>query len=189
MSIPFRPSRLCIIGCSTGCIEALEIILPQLRFDLSFPIITVIHSHADTRRLSHMFSGKSPLKVVDALPGTMPAPGNIYFTIPNYHTILENDGTVTLSVFDRINHVRPAIDPLMESAARVFGRGSIGVILTGAQSDGSTGISAIAKAGGKTIVQDPSDAYVNSMPRAALEKMKPDFTPRLANIAGVINRL
>jgi two-component system chemotaxis response regulator CheB len=67
-----------------------------------------------------------------------------------------------------VTFARPSIDVLFESVARVSGARSIGILLSGGGSDGAAGLAAIRRAGGYTIVQDPSEAVVPSLPRAAL---------------------
>lgn len=95
--------------------------------------------------------------------------GFVYTAPPNYHVLVEEDETFSLSVEDRINFARPSIDILFETAADVYGPGMVGVVLTGANNDGSKGLLHIKKKGGLTVVQDPASAEVDGMPKAALK--------------------
>jgi len=82
---------------------------------------------------------------------------------------VERDGTLSLSVDEKVNHSRPSIDVLFESAAMTWSSAVIGAILTGASPDGARGIRLIRDRGGMTIAQDPASAEHPVMPRAAIE--------------------
>ena len=101
--------------------------------------------------------------------------GIVYLAPPNYHLMVEKDKTLSLTVDERFNYSRPSIDILFESAAEVFGPQLIGVVLTGANSDGSYGLKTIKAAGGLVVVEDPATAEVKTMPQAALDMLFPDY--------------
>ena len=75
-----------------------------------------------------------------------------------------------LSNEEAVQHSRPSIDVLFESAADAYGPELIGVILTGANADGASGLAAIAEAGGTVVVEDPADAYADAMPSSAIRQ-------------------
>ena len=100
--------------------------------------------------------------------------GNVYVALPDFH-IMVQDRSVALSRGPLENLNRPAIDPLFRSAARFFGNRAVGIILSGAMDDGAAGLFFIQQRGGLTIVQDPKDAQVPSMPTAALKYTKADY--------------
>ena len=79
-----------------------------------------------------------------------------------------------LSVEPKVHYSRPSIDVLFESAAAVYAHRLVGVILTGANTDGSQGLKKIAEAGGHTIVQDPEGAEFPEMPLAAINLARVD---------------
>jgi two-component system chemotaxis response regulator CheB len=81
---------------------------------------------------------------------------------------------------------RPAIDVLMESAADAYGPGLAGILLTGANHDGAEGMAAIHAGGGFTVVQDPIDAQVPTMPQEALRRFTPDLVLPLAAIHALL---
>jgi two-component system chemotaxis response regulator CheB len=94
-----------------------------------------------------------------------------------------------LGVGPRENHARPAIDPLFRSAAACCGPRTIGVVLTGRLKDGSSGLRAIQRCGGLTVVQDPLDAAVPEMPRHALERVEADHVVPLEAMPRLLAQL
>jgi two-component system chemotaxis response regulator CheB len=165
-----------VIGTSAGGTHALQQILPCLPADFPIPIIIVQHLHPlqDGVAMLH-FSGGSALIIKDADEKEAIRPGFVYFAPPNYHLLIETDHTFSLSIDPKVNHCRPSIDVLFESAAAVYGPRLIAIILTGANNDGAEGLRLIKKKGGLVIVQDPKSAEFSFMPTAALNVVKPDF--------------
>ena len=88
-----------------------------------------------------------------------------------------------------VNYVRPAADPLMETAASYFQSSTIGVILTGMGKDGAQGMKTIKQNGGMTIAQDKSTSVVFSMPKSAIELNCIDKVLPLPEIAQEIVRM
>ena len=97
------------------------------------------------------------------------AAGTLYFAAPGYHLLIEAERTFALSVDEPEHFSRPSIDVLFESAADAYGSRLAGVVLSGANTDGASGLRAIADAGGVTIVQSPATAQEPTMPEAALQ--------------------
>lgn len=163
-----------VIGASAGGVHALSMVLPSLRGDFPVPILVVVH--IPPRRdnsLVDLFAGKCQLAVKEAEDKEPLAPGTIYFAPPDYHLLVEIDQSIALSSDEVVNHSRPSIDVLFESAADAFGPAVAGIVLTGANSDGAMGLQSICAAGGRGIVQDPDSAEVATMPDAA-RKFCPD---------------
>ena len=102
-------------------------------------------------------------------------PANVYFAPPNYHLLINDDKTFSLSIDDKVNYARPSIDVLFESAVDVYAPWLVGVILTGANNDGAQGLRLIKERGGLAIVQDPQTAESAYMPKAALEATQVDY--------------
>jgi two-component system chemotaxis response regulator CheB len=88
-----------------------------------------------------------------------------------------------------VSYARPSIDVLFESAAYAFGAQLIGVVLTGANHDGSAGLRCVQARGGLAIVQDPQEAEVDAMPRAALKAVKADHVVTLDQLGPLLVRL
>jgi two-component system chemotaxis response regulator CheB len=161
--------HLIVIGASAGAIQALSEILPALPEGYALPILIVIHVPADRNNiLAPLFQSKCRLVVREAEDKEPILPGTIYFAPPDYHMLVEAEGTISLSTDEPVLHSRPSIDVLFESAADALGSAVIGIVLTGANADGAQGLKAVEAAGGTAIVEDPSTAFAEAMPLAAL---------------------
>ncbi|MBU0730649.1 MAG: chemotaxis protein CheB [Proteobacteria bacterium] len=179
-----------VIGVSAGGMEALSTIIPQLSPDLPVPVLIVQHMSPDSDSyLIERLNELSDIKVKEAEDKEKVREGVVYFAPPNYHLLVDDEGILSLSGDERVNYARPAIDVLFESAADVYCPGLIGVILTGANQDGSAGLKKIKEEGGIAIVQDPETAFVDRMPRAALEVVEADHILPLETIGAMLNTL
>ncbi|MNN58289.1 Chemotaxis response regulator protein-glutamate methylesterase of group 2 operon [compost metagenome] len=113
----------------------------------------------------------------------------IYFAGPGYHLSVERDRSFSLSQEERVYFSRPSIDILFASAADAYGPALLGVLLTGANEDGAHGLAQIKQSGGYTIVQDPREAQVATMPKAALALHHPDYILPLHGIGQLLAKL
>lgn len=172
-----------VIGTSYGGIEALKLILPQFRKDFPLPVMVVLHiGDHDNESFVNYLNSVCLLNVKEAESNEPILAGTIYFAPPNYHLLVEDDLTFTLSADEKLNFSRPSIDVLFEAAAWVYTKYLIGVILTGANSDGANGLKIIKEYGGKTMIQNPCSAISPAMPRAALKLAKPEIRLKLEDI-------
>jgi two-component system chemotaxis response regulator CheB len=173
-----------------GGVEALRGLLGSLPRDFPLPVIIVHHMSPDAESdLAALLNAHSDICVKEADEGERPGSGMAYLAPPNYHLLVERDGTMALSVDAPVNFARPSVDVLFESAADAFGSSLIGVILTGAGADGSRGAKMVKDRGGLVIIQDPADAQADSMPRSALAAVDVDHVLPLKEIGGVLSRL
>lgn len=164
------PYKAVVIGSSAGGINALTKVLSVLPTDFSLPIVIVQHLHPESgHHLPHILSTKSALKIKQADEKELIKTGWAYLAPPNYHLLIEEDFTFSLSLESPVNYSRPSIDVLFESAVYAYRQHLIGIILTGANHDGSLGLKKIKEMGGFTIVQDPKTAEADAMPKAAIE--------------------
>jgi two-component system chemotaxis response regulator CheB len=179
-----------VIGVSTGGVSALKYILGALPTDFAVPVLIVTHLSPDTGDgLAVLLDSMSAIHIKEADEQEIIIPGNVYLAPANYHLLLGRGGLLTLSVDPPVNFARPSIDVLFESAADVYGPTLIGVILTGAGNDGSRGLLKIHNCGGVTIVQNPADAEMESMPRSALDLQKADYVVQLNSIPSILKKL
>ena len=111
--------------------------------------------------------------------------GCVYVATPDRH-LLVGDGEVRLGGGPRENLARPAIDPMMRSAALVYGPRVVGIILTGRLWDGAAGLAAIKAMGGLALVQSPDEAQAPDMPLAALQAVTPDAVLSVPDLASLL---
>jgi two-component system chemotaxis response regulator CheB len=158
-----------VIGGSAGALQALFIILRDLPANYELPIFITVHVPPERRSvLAEVLQSKCQISVREAEDKEPISAGTAYLAPPDYHLLIEKDGTLALSSDEPIFHSRPAIDVLFESAADAYGSAVVGVLLSGASSDGAKGLKSVEDAGGVTIVEDPGTAYASTMPEAAL---------------------
>jgi two-component system chemotaxis response regulator CheB len=171
-----QPIEAIVVGASAGGLQALSVLLVGIAKEFSLPIVVVIHMPEDKdSKLADIFRARLTINVKEVDEKESVRPGTLYFAPPGYHLLIEQDRTFSLSRDERVHYSRPSIDVLFESAADVFGEHLCGVLLTGANEDGAAGLRAIHRNGGLTIVQDPIDALVPTMPEAALKLFTPNF--------------
>jgi two-component system, chemotaxis family, protein-glutamate methylesterase/glutaminase len=158
-----------VIGASAGAFEALSSLLPGLAADYPFPILIVVHLPPHNNSLFiELFRARCAIQVREAEDKEPIEAGVAYFAPPDYHLLVEDDRRLSLSGDEPVLFSRPSIDVLFESAADAYRGGLIGVVLTGANSDGAQGLKAVVEAGGAAIVQSPDSAYATAMPEAAI---------------------
>ncbi|WP_010584867.1 chemotaxis protein CheB [Schlesneria paludicola] len=164
------PPEAVVIGASAGAVEALSVLLPALPGDFPLPVLTVVHLPSDRKSLlASVLKSKCQMDVREVEDKEPMESGTVYFAPPDYHLLVEADLRLSLSSEAPVLFSRPSIDVLFESAADIFGPALIGVILTGANCDGSRGLRAVTDAGGVALVQRPDQAQAKTMPQAALE--------------------
>ena len=161
-------SRFIAIGASLGGTNALRVLLPALPRAFPAAVTLVLHRGQGSGETLVQFLRKHCLLAVEeAQDKTVIKPGHVYLAPADYHLLVEGNH-FALSTEAAVSYARPSIDVLFESAAEVWGRSAIGVILTGAGRDGAQGLAAIKRYGGLTIVQAPATAECGDMPNAAL---------------------
>jgi len=163
-------TKAIVVGASAGALEALTVILPNLPANFRLPVLIVVHVPPDKKSvLVDLFRQKCRMAVHEAEDKEPIQSGNVYFAPADYHLLVEKDGSVSLSSDEPVLYSRPSIDVLFESAADAYGAELIGVVLTGANQDGASGLKAIVDAGGTAVVQRPEEAFASAMPQAALD--------------------
>ena len=184
------PKRdIIVIGGSAGAPSALHELVAGLPADLTASVFIVTHVPVHgSMLLAGLLDARTPLSVGYAHEGDAIVPGRILVGPPDRHLLLTSTG-VRLGLGPRENLARPAIDPLFRSAAATFGGRVIGVVLTGMLNDGASGLLAIKRCGGATVVQDPLDAAAPDMPRAAIRAVDPDHIADLAELPRLLASL
>jgi two-component system, chemotaxis family, protein-glutamate methylesterase/glutaminase len=179
-----------VIGASAGGVDALSTILAALPAGLRPPVFVVLHLPREgPSLLADIFAPKCAVPVREAVDKDRIEPGTIYFAPPDYHLLVDDGPQIALSADEPVHHSRPSIDVLFESAGDAYGRGLLGIILTGGSQDGAAGLAAVRGCGGITVVQDPADAYASLMIDAALALGPVDYVGRLDAIADLLRGL
>lgn len=185
---------LIVIGGSAGAVEALTTLVAGLPPDLPAAVCVVVHQapYAPTR-LPEILARSGPLPAVAARDGAPLVPGTIHVSVPDKHLLVVGDGrgggALRLTNGPRENRTRPAVDPLFRSAALAYGPRTVGVVLSGALDDGMAGLWAVRDRGGLSVVQDPANALVTSMPASALNEVGADHVAAAHEMGPLLGRL
>lgn len=179
-----------VIGVSAGGFKALHCLLSELDANFSIPIIIVQHRMASADNyIVTSLNSRCSLTVKEADEKESIMQGTVYIAPADYHLLVEKDKTFSLSVEEHVCFSRPSINVLFETAAEAYKTALIGIILTGANTDGSDGIRTIKNSGGLTISQTPESAEVDVMVRSAIATKSIDFILALDDIAPFLHDL
>jgi two-component system, chemotaxis family, protein-glutamate methylesterase/glutaminase len=177
------------IGTSAGGVEALVFLAKRLPRQFPAAVLVTIHLPSYARSaLDEILTGSGPLVAGFANDDEPLRKGRIYIAPPDRHLLVNGD-RLALGEGPRENNSRPAIDPMLRSAAFCCCGRAIGVVLTGTLGDGASGLWAVQQCGGITVVQDPNDAAFSEMPVTALHRTQPDHVVRLADMPALLNSL
>lgn len=175
-------AELVVVGTSWGGLNALSTLLDGLPADYDLPLVVVQHRGRSTdSMLCALLQDHTTLRVVEVNDKQPIDPGYVYLAPADYHLLLDA-GYFSLTVDAPVRYSRPSIDVTFMSAADTFGAATVGVVLTGANEDGASGLKWIADRGGRAVVQDPGTAEIATMPQAAL-RLVPDA--RVLPLAGI----
>jgi two-component system chemotaxis response regulator CheB len=187
---PVHNRDIVVIGASAGGVQIIAELARKLPADLKAAVFVSIHVPANAPSgLPTILNREGPLLAVHAVDGEPIQTGRIYIAPPDRHLLI-HPGTVRLGRGPRENGHRPAVDPLFRTAARAYGARVIGVILTGNLSDGTAGLIELKRAGGIAVVQEPTDAVFDGMPRSAIDSLPDiDYTVRSSDLADLLIEL
>jgi len=170
------PYKAIVIGGSAGSFQSILHIIEALPKNFSIPIIITLHRLKQVRSgLIESIALKSNNSILEPFDKQLIEPRSIYFAPSNYHIIIENDYSFSLSTEEAVEFSRPSIDIMFLSAAKVYKNTVLAILLSGANKDGAQGIKSIKEHGGTVIIQDPKEAEVPIMPKSALEIIKPNY--------------
>lgn len=177
------------IGASAGGVTALLQLAAAFRPDLPASVLVTLHlSNQFRSSLDELLTRAGPLPATFAQHGDPLRKGHIYIAPPDRHLLIEGD-RIALGVGPRENNSRPAIDPMLRSAALCCCQRTIGVVLTGTLSDGASGLWAVGQCNGTTVVQDPRGAAFPEMPQNALDLAAPDHVVDLQQMPALLHEL
>jgi two-component system chemotaxis response regulator CheB len=179
-----------IIGGSAGSLDVLLKVLPDLRPDLPFPIIIVIHrKHGADSLLPELLKSRTTLNVKEAEEKEPILAGTIYIAPSDYHLLIEQDRTISLDSSEKINYSRPSIDVTFQTAAEIYEDKLVCMLLSGSNADGVNGLKAVKSYRGRALIQNPADAQVPYMPAQAAQNVVIDASLNIEDTAEFINLL
>lgn len=162
------PYSVVAVGTSWGGLAALTKLLGSLPTDFRIPVVVVQHRSKDAERLLvQLLQDVTDLRVCEIEDKEPLRTGTVHVAPANYHVLIE-DGYASLTIEAPVRFSRPSIDVMFTSAADTYQSGAIGVVLTGANEDGSRGLEHVVRRGGRALVQDPKTAEIAIMPVAAI---------------------
>jgi two-component system, chemotaxis family, protein-glutamate methylesterase/glutaminase len=178
--------RCIVVGASAGGVEALRELVASLPEKLPAAIFVVLHVPPYVASsLPTILSEAGPLTAVHPEDGAPIMPGVIYVAPPDHHLLVDRN-RIAVKKGPKENRFRPSIDALFRSAAYIYGHRAIGVILSGALDDGTSGLWSVKRMGGISIVQQPTEARFESMPRSALEQVEIDYRESASQIGPLL---
>lgn len=182
--------RAVVLGGSAGSFQGITKILSNIPDSFELPIILCLH------RLKHVRNGfvealsiKSTKPVVEPMDKEKLKKGKVYLAPSNYHMCVELGNSFALSTEGMVNNSRPSIDITLETAAYNYKKRLIGILLSGANKDGALGMKVIKDMGGLTVVQDPNECMIKTMPESALSATKIDYVLKIDEIIEFLNEL
>ena len=190
MNITKRPKFIITIGASAGGLNAISELVSQLDAEMDIAVLVVVHLSKVGlgSYLVHSLQKYTALGCSMAENGEEIKAGHIYLAPPDEHLLIK-DGRIMIGDGPAENRWRPSIDVLFRSAAANCSNRVIGIILTGFLNDGMSGMWAIKRSGGKTIVQDPNEAQYPDMPNSVKNNMEVDFCVPLSQMGETIRSI
>lgn len=165
-----RNYKAVVIGGSAGSFPLVVKILAALPKDYPYPVFLALH------RLKHIRNGfvealsiKSNIPVIEPEDKQQIKPGIAYLAPSNYHMYVELGNTISLSTDEMVKYSRPSIDLTFDTASYVYKDKMVGVIVSGANTDGADGIRKSKERGAFCIAQNPDEATIKTMPDAAIK--------------------
>jgi two-component system chemotaxis response regulator CheB len=178
------------IGGSAGSFQPITNMLANIPADFPLPIFLCLH------RLKHVKHGfvealsiKSNKPISEPIDKEAVKPGHVYLAPANYHMSVSDDQHLSLSTEELVNNSRPSIDLTLASAAAAYRNGLIGILMSGANRDGAEGMYFVHEYGGLTVVQDPDDSMINTMPASAMAATKIDLVLKAEEIVDFLLEL
>lgn len=179
--------KVVAVAASAGGLEALGRVFAPLPADFPAAIVVVLHIEANRpSQLAHILGRQTSLGVKQAEEGDLLQAGWISVAPPGKHLLVNAEDTLSLSLAAKEHFSRPAADVLFRSVAASCGTRAIGVVLTGGDGDGASGMGAIKAAGGTTIAQDEATSQEFSMPHSAIATGDVDFVLAVGDIAAAL---
>lgn len=191
--LPKIPYRALALGISTGGPLSLQKVIPNLSGDIKFPIFIVQHMPPKfTKSLAERLNNMSKLKVKEAEEGDKIEGGVVYIAPGGFHMKLRKkgfDSYINITEDPSTTLHRPSVDVMMDSVVEVYGKFTLGVIMTGMGKDGLEGIRKLKQLGGFCMAQNEESCVVYGMPKAIVDNNFADVIASLEEIPNIINKV
>jgi two-component system chemotaxis response regulator CheB len=192
LSLPKMLYKAIAIGVSTGGPMSLQKVIPLITKKIDLPIFIVQHMPPKfTKSLAERLNGMSELEVKEAENDEVVRNGFVYIAPGGFHmTVRKNIGAqVVIKISEEPSTTlhRPAVDVMINSVVEIYGKNTLGVIMTGMGKDGYEGIKEIKRLGGYCIAQDEESCVVYGMPKAIVDAGFADAIAPLTKISEIIN--
>lgn len=191
--LPKMNYKAIALGVSTGGPMSLQKVIPKLSKDIQCPMFIVQHMPPKfTKSLAERLNGISELQVKEAEDNEVVKPGYVYFAPGGFHMHLRkrSDGEVRIEISEQPMETlhRPSVDVMLNSVLQVYGKHTLGIIMTGMGKDGFEGLKELKNLGGSCIAQDEDTCVVYGMPKAVVDGGLADTIVPLERIYEVINK-
>ncbi len=190
--LPVKNFKAIAMGISTGGPLSLQKVIPLLSKNINCPIFIVQHMPPKfTKSLADRLNTLSALDVKEAENAELVRNSTVYFAPGGFHMLLENStsGSVRIKISEEPSSTlhRPSVDVMLNSVIRIYGKNTLGVIMTGMGRDGCDAIRELKNIGGTAIAQDEESCVVYGMPKAVVDANLADVIAPLEKIPEIIN--
>ncbi len=174
--MPDKSLKIVGIGASAGGLDAFEKLLKNAPVNTGMSFVLIQHLDPEHESmLTEILQRTTIMPVTEVTDNTVALANQVHVIPPNYDMTIRQ-GVLHLAEQEQPRGMHLPIDAFFSSLAKDQGRNAIGIILSGTGSDGALGLQAIELAGGRTIVQDPSTAQYDGMPKQAISILKHAMT-------------
>ncbi len=184
------PKRdIVVVGASAGGVVALKQFVQSLPAGFNGSVFIVLHIPPySPSRLAEILNKAGHLQAIEPKDGEKIQSGKIYVAAPDNHLLLE-EGRVIVKKGPKENRFRPSVDALFRSAAYVYGPRVIGIVLSGALNDGTSGLWSVKRMGGLCIIQEPDEATFPDMPVNVTEYVETDYSLPVDEMGPLLHKL
>lgn len=164
-----KPIDALVVGASTGGPKAILSLIRSLPSEVKVPIFIVQHMpEGFTASFAKRLDQFSSIPVVEAEDGMRIEKGIVYLAPGGKHMVLDPH-RIRLMDTEKVHGVKPAVNPLFETAAKQYGENIAAILLTGMGRDGTSGCLEIKQKGGYVLAQNQESCVVYGMPKNAME--------------------
>ncbi len=182
--------EIVLIGGSAGSFQPIKLLLEKLPTEFTYSIVLCLHRPKNVKKgFAEALSIGISHTVLEPYDKEKILQNKIYLAPSNYHLLIDEKKTIHLSTEEPVNYSRPSIDLMFESAAYALKDKVVGILYSGANQDGALGMKKIKENNGLTIIQNPNESTVPTMPKSALSVTPIDLVLSSKEICSFLNSL